>query len=179
VEPAHMELAEPSIGEAIGRCVEAGCKVVVVAPLFLFRGRHVESDIPALVGEAASHHSGVRCLIAPPLGTSPLPSPPGRPLPHRPPLGTPSPLGACPLWVPHPSGYPSPPGFPPQRHPLHRRSPSGYLPYPLPPGVRCLIAPPLAISPLPSPRASPLISTGLGPPSPHVPHRVKLWHPVS
>eukprot|EP00884_Botryococcus_braunii_P010931 jgi/Botrbrau1/1983/Bobra.0052s0026.1 len=72
VEAAHMELAEPSIGQAIDNCVRAGCKVVVVAPLFLFRGRHVQSDIPALVAEAASQHSGVRCLIAPPLGVDSL-----------------------------------------------------------------------------------------------------------
>src|SRR5690606_11194870 len=40
VEPAHMELAEPSIATAFDRCVQRGAKRVVVAPYFLAPGRH-------------------------------------------------------------------------------------------------------------------------------------------
>jgi hypothetical protein len=32
VEPAHMELAEPSIGVAFDRCIERGARLVVVHP---------------------------------------------------------------------------------------------------------------------------------------------------
>ena len=35
VEPAHMELAEPSIATAFARCVERGATTVVVFPYFL------------------------------------------------------------------------------------------------------------------------------------------------
>lgn len=37
VEPAHMELASPSIADAVTNCVEQGAKHVVVAPYFLSR----------------------------------------------------------------------------------------------------------------------------------------------
>ena len=40
VEPAHMELAEPSIGTAFDRCIERGARLVVIHPYFLLPGRH-------------------------------------------------------------------------------------------------------------------------------------------
>ena len=72
VEPAHMELAEPSIATAVGRCVAEGATRVVVTPFFLAPGRHIQDDIPALVAEAARAHPGVEVRIAEPLGTHPL-----------------------------------------------------------------------------------------------------------
>ena len=51
---AFMELAEPSIGDAIGRAVDAGATVVAVLPYFLHPGRHQQVDIPQLVAEAAA-----------------------------------------------------------------------------------------------------------------------------
>lgn len=72
VEPAHMELAEPSVGSAFDACVAAGATVVVVAPYFLWPGRHWDRDIPALAAEAAARHPGVRHLVAAPLGPHPL-----------------------------------------------------------------------------------------------------------
>ena len=72
VEPAHMELVEPSIGTAFGACVAAGCTTVVIAPYFLWPGSHWDDDLPALAAEAASHHRGVRFLVAAPLGPHPL-----------------------------------------------------------------------------------------------------------
>lgn len=68
VEPAHMELAEPSIETAFGRCVERGATLVVVCPYFLAPGRHWSQDIPALAKQAAAKHSGVRHLVTAPLG---------------------------------------------------------------------------------------------------------------
>lgn len=40
VEIAHMEIAEPSIEVAFGRCVEQGATLVAVSPFFLSPGRH-------------------------------------------------------------------------------------------------------------------------------------------
>src|SRR5882724_1377628 len=48
VEPAHMELAEPSIATAFARCVTRGATTVVVFPYFLLPGRHWNEDIPRL-----------------------------------------------------------------------------------------------------------------------------------
>lgn len=74
VEPAHMELAEPSIAAAFARCVEQGAKQVVILPYFLAPGRHWNEDIPQLAAEAASPFlgEGVSFFVAPPLGLHPL-----------------------------------------------------------------------------------------------------------
>ena len=72
VEPAHMELAEPSIATAFGRCVERGAKTVVVFPYFLLPGRHWHDDIPRLSAAAAQSHPGVRFLVTAPFGLHPL-----------------------------------------------------------------------------------------------------------
>ena len=74
VEPAHMELAEPSIAAALARCVEQGARRVVVFPYFLAPGKHWHEDIPRLTAEAASAFGelGVSFVVAPPLGLHPL-----------------------------------------------------------------------------------------------------------
>ena len=72
VEPAHMELAEPSIATAFGRCVEQRASRVIVVPYFLAPGRHWTEDIPRLAAEAASPYAGVQYLVAAPLGIHPL-----------------------------------------------------------------------------------------------------------
>jgi len=68
IEPAHMELAEPSIATAFARCVERGAELVIVFPYFLSPGRHWHSDIPALAAKAAEAHEGLRYLVTAPLG---------------------------------------------------------------------------------------------------------------
>ncbi|KAK2968370.1 hypothetical protein RJ640_027982 [Escallonia rubra] len=68
VEPAHMELAEPSIRDAFGSCVQQGAIRVIVSPFFLFPGRHWHQDIPSLTAEAAKKHPGVSYIITAPLG---------------------------------------------------------------------------------------------------------------
>lgn len=72
VEPAHMELAEPSIQTAFDRCVARGAELVVVSPYFLLPGRHWDQDIPGLTAEAAERHPGIPFLVAAPLGLHPL-----------------------------------------------------------------------------------------------------------
>ncbi len=72
VEPAHMELAEPSVGTAFDRCVAAGATTVVVAPYFLGPGNHWAEDLPRLAAEAAARHPGTAHLVSAPLGPHPL-----------------------------------------------------------------------------------------------------------
>jgi sirohydrochlorin ferrochelatase len=72
VEPAHMELAEPSIRTAFARCVARGARTVIVHPYFLLPGTHWTDDIPALVAAAAAEHPGVRYAVTAPLGRHPL-----------------------------------------------------------------------------------------------------------
>jgi sirohydrochlorin ferrochelatase len=68
VEPAHMELAEPSIGTAFKCCVEQGATRVIICPYFLFPGRHWDKDIPALAAQAAEQHTGVPYVVTAPIG---------------------------------------------------------------------------------------------------------------
>ncbi len=72
VEPAHMELAEPSISTAFARCVERGAATVIVCPFFLGPGKHWTQDIPRLTADAASHHPGTRYHVSPTLGIDDL-----------------------------------------------------------------------------------------------------------
>ena len=72
VEGAHMELASPSIADAVAKCAAAGAKEVIIAPYFLSRGRHIQEDIPALVAEAQQQHPGLHCRVAEPIGLDPL-----------------------------------------------------------------------------------------------------------
>ena len=68
IEPAHMELAEPSIADAFASCVEQGAQTVVVFPFFLAPGRHWTEDIPRLSAEAAASFPKVRFQVTSPLG---------------------------------------------------------------------------------------------------------------
>lgn len=72
VEPAHMELAEPTIAAAFARCAERGATTVVVFPYFLLPGRHWYEDIPRLAAAAARSHPGVKYLVTAPFGLHPL-----------------------------------------------------------------------------------------------------------
>jgi sirohydrochlorin ferrochelatase len=72
VEPAHMELAEPSIANAYARCVERGASLIICAPFFLGPGRHWTTDIPALLAGAATAHPHTTWHLAPPLGPDDL-----------------------------------------------------------------------------------------------------------
>jgi len=67
VEAAHMELASPSIADAVRACHAAGARHLVVSLFFLAPGRHVTEDIPELVAEAAGEHPGLTWELTPPL----------------------------------------------------------------------------------------------------------------
>jgi sirohydrochlorin ferrochelatase len=72
VEPAHMEIAEPSIATAFDRCVARGARTVVISPYFLSPGKHWNQDIPALAAEAAERHPEIPYLVTAPLGLHPM-----------------------------------------------------------------------------------------------------------
>lgn len=72
VEPAHMELAEPSIATAYANCVRRGAQRVVVCPFFLGPGKHWTQDIPRLTSEAAAQFPSTTYHVAPTLGIDDL-----------------------------------------------------------------------------------------------------------
>ncbi len=68
VTHGFLEMAEPSIPDAIQQAIDAGATEVVVVPYFLSAGRHVTEDIPRQVRRKQADCSAVRMTIAPYLG---------------------------------------------------------------------------------------------------------------
>lgn len=69
---AHLELAEPSIGDQVRVSAEAGVTELVVVPYMLAPGRHAVSDIPRLANEAAVAHPHMTVRIGECLGVDDL-----------------------------------------------------------------------------------------------------------
>ena len=70
VEPAHMEIAHPSIQEAFDSAVGKGATEIVVLPYFLLPGKHWHNDIPDLCAKAAAKHPNLTWRVTEPLGLS-------------------------------------------------------------------------------------------------------------
>jgi len=71
VEVGFMECNEPTIPEAIDRCVHAGATRVVAVPYFIHAGTHVADDLPTLLEEAQERHPGVEFALGDYIGLSP------------------------------------------------------------------------------------------------------------
>jgi sirohydrochlorin ferrochelatase len=72
VEVGFMECNEPSIPDAIARCVEHGAERVVAVPYFLHTGMHVTDDLPTLLEEAQAQYPHVQFAMGDYLGHDPL-----------------------------------------------------------------------------------------------------------
>ncbi len=68
VEVGFMECNEPSIPDAIDTCVAQGAERVIAVPYFLHTGNHVADDLPTLLEEAQTRHTGVEFLMGDYLG---------------------------------------------------------------------------------------------------------------
>ena len=68
VRAAHLELAAPTIPDAIDAAVAEGAGEIVIAPWFLLPGAHAASDLRRIAREGELHHPGVRIACAEPLG---------------------------------------------------------------------------------------------------------------
>lgn len=71
VEGAHMELASPTLEDAVQACIQQGASQIVVHPYFLAPGRHSTGDIPTMVAEVAARHPQVPLHVSQPLGVAP------------------------------------------------------------------------------------------------------------
>ena len=68
VDHAFLELAEPSIPQAMAQAVAAGAKELLVLPYFLSAGRHVVKDIPDEIALGLAGQPQLRVSVAPYLG---------------------------------------------------------------------------------------------------------------
>ena len=67
-ECAFLEIESPSIPEGIDLCVGQGVTDLTILLNFLNSGRHVDEDIPRIVGEAKGKYPNVKFCITPPIG---------------------------------------------------------------------------------------------------------------
>ena len=70
IKAGFLEIAEPSIPEAIETCIQSGATCIVVVPYFLAAGRHVAEDIPHIVKPVAEQHPQVTIRISEHIGMS-------------------------------------------------------------------------------------------------------------
>ena len=72
VVASYLELAEPDIKTACGRCVAEGAERIIMLPYFLSAGVHMHRDLAGLRDELAKAYPSVQFLLAEPLGRHPL-----------------------------------------------------------------------------------------------------------
>lgn len=70
VTAAFLELASPSISEALESCVRNGVTRLKVAPYFLAGGTHVTQDVPAAISAFTDEHPDIAVEIIPHIGGS-------------------------------------------------------------------------------------------------------------
>ncbi|ACY17762.1 sirohydrochlorin chelatase [Haliangium ochraceum] len=68
---AFLDLAEPSIADAVDQAVAAGARTLRLLPLFMAVGKHVKRDIPAIVDELRARHPACAIELLPALGQDP------------------------------------------------------------------------------------------------------------
>lgn len=71
VTPAYLELAEPSVGDAVDAAIAAGATTVRLVPLFLHVGNHVLRDLPAIAEAARDRHPDVTVVLEEHVGADP------------------------------------------------------------------------------------------------------------
>lgn len=72
VSVAFLEIASPSIDEALEENIKKGAQEITLFPYFLAAGRHVAEDIPNAIAPAVQRHPDVLISITPHLGSSAL-----------------------------------------------------------------------------------------------------------
>lgn len=72
VEPAFLELAEPTIPQALDTCLAGAAQRIVMMPYFLSAGVHVRKDLQGYRDDYAARHPHVEFVLAEPLGRHPL-----------------------------------------------------------------------------------------------------------
>lgn len=70
VQTAFLEIATPSIGEAIDGCFQQGCSELIVLPYFLSAGTHVANHVPAEIAQAQSKWPDKSITLLPHIGAT-------------------------------------------------------------------------------------------------------------
>jgi sirohydrochlorin cobaltochelatase len=68
VEFGFLELMRPTFDEGVDALVQQGATEIVVVPIFVAGGSHVNKDLPQLAANAMERHAGVCIGLAAPVG---------------------------------------------------------------------------------------------------------------
>ena len=68
VEAASLQFNKPDLEEAVAAAVAKGAGRVIVAPIFLYRGVHIQHDIPEIVAAMNERYPGLEFLLAGSIG---------------------------------------------------------------------------------------------------------------
>ncbi len=71
VQSAYLQLAPPSLPQAIQQMVAEGIRRINVLPMFMAAGNHIKDDIPHEVNTVKEDCPGVDIQILPPIGSHP------------------------------------------------------------------------------------------------------------
>lgn len=68
VEVASLQFNKPDLPEALETVIKKGADRVVIVPLFLYNGIHMQEDIPAVIAEEKAKNPSVEIVLADNLG---------------------------------------------------------------------------------------------------------------
>lgn len=71
VEFGFLESMRPTFDEGIDSLVRQGVTEIVVVPIFIAGGSHVNKDLPQLAANAMERHSGLLVGLVAPVGEAP------------------------------------------------------------------------------------------------------------
>lgn len=64
VEAASLQFNQPDLPASLAGVVAGGAKRIIVVPLFLYQGMHMQRDIPELLAEERQKFPGVEIILA-------------------------------------------------------------------------------------------------------------------
>lgn len=68
VEPAFLQLSPPDLAAAVEKVVAKGVKKIIICPVFLFPGNHIQEDIPAELAKERAKYPEVEIVMADHIG---------------------------------------------------------------------------------------------------------------
>ncbi len=68
IKGAAMELAEPDLAETVNQVVKKGAKEIIIVPLFLFPGVHIQKDIPNSIVKLEKQYPDVEFKVGESIG---------------------------------------------------------------------------------------------------------------
>lgn len=72
VEIAALQFNQPDLPAALKTVIEAGATKVIIMPLFLYQGLHMQKDIPDILKEQGALYPHVKITVTDNIGADPL-----------------------------------------------------------------------------------------------------------